>query len=169
MSLNGVYMNKFVKYGILGIIVVMILFISINVIFTNEVTEPNHLIQKITNNFENESNISKISRGTVYKYGNSEISYIKSKSKVEIILEEINNNPNFKKININGTPKYSNTYKTIDGEYAILIIENNHSEAVFIKSKNQKELINAANQIKTGEKVVEKLYNNFNQLNINKV
>jgi hypothetical protein len=161
-------MNNIIKYGIFGIVLIVIIFFGLSIALTDKNTDSGAIINKIINiNGDKTSNISKNTNNTIYKYGNSEIIYIKSKVNIESFLSQINNDPDLREINITGTPKNSIAYETSDEKYAILAINHDYSEAIFIKSPNQKELLKAVDQIISGEEFLSQLNKKLNDFKLN--
>ncbi|RBQ24129.1 hypothetical protein ALNOE001_05170 [Candidatus Methanobinarius endosymbioticus] len=160
-------MNKIIKYGIIGIVFVVIILFGLNIIFTSENAGQKNIIDKIINiNGNNEENVSK-NNNTMYKYGNSEIVHIKSKANVNSFISQLNKEQDLKKINIDKISNNSNIYQTSDGMYAVLIINSEKTEAIFIKSPTQEELIKAAEQTLAGGDFIGQLNDRLNNFKIN--
>lgn len=160
-------MSNIVKYTIMGVIAILIILFGLSVI-TNDVTKntEGNFIDKIINiGGDNSNNISETT-GTVYQYGNSKITYAKSNS-VEPFIAEIKNRSDLQQIDIGNAPNNSTAFKTSDGQYALLIVKSDDSEAVLIKSPTQKELIEAARKINTGEEILSQIINELNNVKIN--
>lgn len=160
-------MSNIVKYTIIGIIAILIILFGLSVI-TNDVaknTEGNFIDKIIHIGGDNSNNISETT-GTVYQYGNSKITYAKSNS-VEPFIAEIKSRSDLQQIDIANAPNNSTAFKTNDGQYALLIVKSDKSEAVLIKSPTQKELIEAARKINTGEEILSQITNELNNVKIN--
>jgi len=160
-------MGNIIKYAIIGIILILIILFGLNII-TNNVTKntEGNFIDKIINIGGDNSNNFSENTGTIYQYGNSKITYVKSNN-VEPFIEEIKNSPELEQINMNNVPNNSIAFKTNDGQYALLIVKPDNSEAVLIKSPTQKELIEAAKKINTGDEILNQITHELNNVKIN--
>jgi len=159
-------MGNIKKYGFIGIILLLIIlgFLIIDNVTSN--VEGN-IIEKIVNlQSINSNNISENITGTVYQYGNSKISYVKSDN-VEPFIAQIKNSSDLQKINLNNIPHNSIAFKTNDEQYALLIVKSDKSEAVFIKSPTQEELIMAGKKINTGDEILNQITNKLDSIKIN--
>ncbi|MBZ9571478.1 hypothetical protein KQY27_07950 [Methanobrevibacter sp. TMH8] len=158
-----------IKYGVLGVLLIVIVLFGLNFI-TNEMNAvEDNFLGKITNFTGNEvENISGNITGTVYNYGNSKINYVKSQANVEPFIGEVKNNPNLTQISIPNAPKDSIAFKTSNGQYALLIIKPDKSEAVLIQSPNQKELVEAANKLNTGGEIIDQITAGLNNIKLDK-
>lgn len=161
-------MKNIIKYGMVGIILIIILLFGLNFILSTEIeSNEDNFFDKITTITENKvNNIPENITGTVYEYGNSKITYVKSKTNVELFISHVKNNNNLKQINITNIPKDSTAFKTNDNEYVLLIVKPDKSEAVLIKSPNQKELIEAANKLNTGGEILNQITSGFDNIKL---
>ena len=159
-------MSNIKKYGFIGIIIILILFGFL--IINNETQNgEENIIDKIINLQNiNSDNISENITGTVYQYGNSKISYVKSDN-VEPFVSQIKSSSDLQKINLSNIPNNSIAFKTNDNQYALLIIKSDKSEAVFIKSPTQKELIAAGKKINTGDEILNQITDKLDSIKIN--
>lgn len=161
-------MSNIIKYGIVGIILIIILLFGLTFIVSTGIkTAEDNLISKM--NIGNENNLNNIPEnitGTVYNYGNSKITYVKSKANVEPFIAEVKNNSNLKQINITTIPQDSIAFKTNEDKYALLIVKPDKSEAVLINSPNEQELIEAANKLNTGGEILNQITRGLNNINI---
>jgi len=159
-------MKNIIRYGIIGIVIILIILFGFNFISNISDNSESNFIDKIMNiDNENQTKVSENISNTVYQYGNSKISYAKSKN-VKPFVAQIKNRFDLKQITLENMPPNSIAFKTNTGEYALLILKNDSSEAVFIISPTEKELLEAASRINTGDEILNQLTNKFNNLKI---